>query len=106
MSQFIFAYHGGKMPDTEEEIEKEMALWGAWFADMGDAVVIPGNPVGLSKTVSQSGVADGGGANPLTGFTVVDAPDIDAAINMAQGCPSVKDGSGTVEVAPIIEMEV
>ena len=31
-------------------------------------------------------------------------PDIDAAIEMAKGCPMVKDGSGSIEVAPIIEM--
>lgn len=104
MPQFIFAYHGGKMPESEDEIQKEMALWDAWFTEMGDAVVIPGNPVGQSKTVTVSGVADNGGANPLTGFTVIDVADVDAATEMAKGCPSVKDGSGSVEVAPIIEM--
>lgn len=104
MPQFIFAYHGGKMPESEDEIQKEMALWEAWFAEMGDAVVIPGNPVGQSKTVTVSGITDNGGANPLTGFTVIDVADVDAATEMAKGCPSVKDGSGSVEVAPIIEM--
>ena len=104
MPQFIYVYHGGKTPETPEEGAKEMALWEAWFGEMGEAVAIPGNPVGQSKTVSASGVEDHGGANPASGFTVVDAPDIDAAIEMAKGCPMVKDGSGSIEVAPIIEM--
>lgn len=104
MPQFIFAYHGGKMPETEEEQAREMALWEKWFGEMGPAVAIPGNPVGQSKTVSASGVEDHGGANPLAGFTVIDVPDMDAAIAMAKGCPSVADGSGSIEVAPIIEM--
>jgi len=106
MPQFIFAYHGGKAPETPEAQEKEMAAWMGWFQEMGDAVAIPGNPVGMSKTVSASGVADDGGANPLSGFTVVDVATIEEACAMAAGCPSVIDGSGTVEVAEVIEIEM
>ena len=102
MPNFIYAYHGGKKPETPEEGAQEMAKWEAWFKDLGAAVVNPGNPVGLSKTVSASGVADNGGANPLSGFTIVQADTIDQAAEMAKGCPMM--GSGTVEVAEIMEM--
>lgn len=104
MPQFIYAYHGGKSPASEEEAAQEMALWEKWFTEMGNAVVVPGNPVGMSKTVSASGVEDHGGANPLSGYTVVNAADMDAATEMAKGCPLVGHSSGSVEVAPIIEM--
>ncbi len=104
MPDFIFAYHGGKKPESQEEGEKAMAAWGSWYESMGDQVVNPGNPVGMSKTVSNSGTADDGGANPLSGYTIVRANDIDAACKMAQGCPMVADGSGSVEVAPMMEM--
>jgi len=104
MPNFIFAYHGGKRPDSPEEGAKVMAQWEAWFKDMGDALVNPGNPVGMSKTVSASGVADNGGANPLSGFTIIDASDMDAAVAMAKGCPMVSSGDGSVEVAEIMEM--
>ena len=104
MPQFIFAYHGGKTPDTPEEGEKVMAAWRAWMGDMGDALVQPGAPVGMSKTVSGSGVTDNGGANPLSGYSVVNAADMDAAIAMAKGCPMVADSSGSVEVAETLEM--
>ena len=46
MPKYIFAYHGGGMPETPEEGERVMAAWQAWFADMGEAVVVPGAPVG------------------------------------------------------------
>ncbi|KUJ84124.1 hypothetical protein AVO45_18260 [Ruegeria marisrubri] len=104
MPEFIFAYHGGKAPESPEEGEQVMAAWQAWFADMGDAVVVPGAPVGLSKTVSASGVADDGGANPLSGYSVVKAADIGAATELAKGCPMVVSGNGSVEVAEIMEM--
>jgi len=104
MPQFIFAYHGGKTPESQEEGEQVMAAWKAWFEGMGDGVAVPGNPVGMSQTVSADGVADNGGANPLAGYSVVNAADIGAATEMAKGCPMVVTGNGSVEVAEIIEM--
>lgn len=104
MPEFMFAYHGGKMPETPEEGAKAMAAWEAWYKDLGESVVHPGNPVGMSKTVSAKGTQDDGGANPLSGFTIVEADTIEDACKMAAGCPMVADGSGTAEVAPIIEM--
>lgn len=104
MPEFVFAYHGGKAPESPEEGKEVMAAWQAWFADMGAAVVIPGAPVGMSKTVSASGVADDGGANPISGYSVVKAADIATATEMAKGCPMVVTGNGTVEVAEVMEM--
>lgn len=104
MPKFMFAYHGGGMPETPEEGEKVMAQWQSWYGEMGNAVVDGGNPVGMSKTVTSGGVEDNGGANPLSGYTVVEAADHNAACEMAKGCPMVADGSGSVEVAQIHEM--
>ncbi len=102
MPKFVFAYHGGKPPESPEEGEKVMAAWGAWFETLGSAVVDGGAPVGVSKTVSASGVTDGGGANPLSGYSIVSADHIDAAVEMAKGCP-ILDG-GSVEVAEAMDM--
>lgn len=104
MPKFIFVYHGGGMPETPEEGEKEMAKWQAWYGQLGNKVVDGGAPLGMSKTVSKDGVAGNGGANPLSGYTVVEAADENAACEMAKGCPLVQNGSGSVEVAPIVEM--
>ena len=104
MPDFVFAYHGGGMPDTPEEGAKVMAAWNAWYGSMGDALVNGGAPVGMSRTVDAKGTSDGGGSNPLSGYTVVKADDIDAACEMAKGCPMVVDGSGSVEVAQAFEM--
>lgn len=104
MPDYVFVYHGGKKPESPEEGEKTMAEWGAWFGSIGAAIKQPGNPVGMSKTVSSGGVADDGGPNPVSGYSVVSADSIDAACDMAKGCPMVADGSGSVEVAEVIEM--
>ncbi len=102
MPDFMLAYHGGEMPETPEEGEKEMALWQKWMDEIADSIVDAGNPVGQSSTLSASGVVDGGGPNPLSGYTIIKAADQAAAIKLAQGCPHL--AHGTIEIAEIIEM--
>ncbi len=104
MSRFMFVYHGGKQPDTPEEGERIMGEWNSWYDSMGKAVSDGGGPAGKSKTVSKSGVANDGGANPVSGLTIVEAADQDEACDMARDCPMVKDGSGSVEVVEILQM--
>jgi hypothetical protein len=51
-----------------------------------------------AKTVSKGGaVSDTGGANPVTGYSVIKADTIDAAVQLAKACPILQDG-GSVEV--------
>lgn len=102
MPDFLFVYHGGKKPETPEEIDASMAAWGKWIADNASAWVDPGQPVGLSKTVSNTGIADDGGTNPTTGYTILRAETIEDACKVAAANPMVMDGSGTVEVAEIV----
>ncbi len=102
MPKYVFAYHGGKAPESPEEGAKVMAAWEAWMKGLGEAIVDPGNPVGMSKTVTGSGVEDNGGSNPLSGYTLVNADSIEAACEMAKGCPILVDG--TIEVAEAMEM--
>lgn len=104
MAKYLFVYHGGSAPASEAEIKEVMDAWGAWFGTMGSAVVEPGNPVGMSKTVNSNGsVSDNGGANPASGYSVVEAASHDEAVSKAKGCPILAAG-GSVEVAEIMAM--
>jgi len=103
MPKFIFAYHGGSMPDTPEEGAKVMAAWTAWYGEMGAAVADGGAPCGPSKTVTTAGVENNGGSNPLSGYTTVNADTMDAAVALAKGCP-ILDAGGSVEVCECMEM--
>ncbi|MBO9399413.1 hypothetical protein [Shimia sp. R9_3] len=104
MPKFMFIYHGGGRPETPEEGEKVMAAWMKWMEGIGADLVDGGNPAGMSKTVSVDGVANDGGANPVSGYTLVNASDMDAACEIAKACPILEGGMGTVEVAEAMEM--
>ncbi len=104
MPKYVFAYHGGSMPEAEAERAEIMAAWGAWMEGIGSDLADGGNPTGPSKTVNSDGsIADDGGANPLSGYSLVNAADIDAAVAIAAKCP-ILEGGGSVEVAEAIEM--
>jgi hypothetical protein len=105
MPKYLLAYHGGGgMPETEAEQAAVMQAWEAWFTDLGSAVVDGGNPIAQTRTVGPGGgVSDGGGPSPLSGYSLITADDLDAAVKLAAGCPVV-DGGGSVEVAETIDM--
>lgn len=49
MAEFLMVYHGGSMPETDDEIAHEMARWGDWMNSLGGQLIEPGAPVGKSK---------------------------------------------------------
>jgi hypothetical protein len=104
MAKYLFVYHGGKNPDSEAEVAEVLDAWGNWFGGMGAAVIDGGNPVGMSSTVNGDGsITDNGGANPASGYSLIEANDLDDAIAKARGCP-ILSADGTVELAEAIDM--
>jgi len=104
--KFAFVYHGGAHPQTPEETERVMDAWRKWLAGMGDAVADVGNPVGMSCTVHPDGsVTRDGGSNPVAGMSFIIAEGEDAAIAHARCCPILASG-GSVEVAPVIDLDL
>ncbi|MGH2628147.1 MAG: hypothetical protein ACRDHY_16025 [Anaerolineales bacterium] len=81
-----------------------MDAWFAWFGALGDAVVDGGKPIGTAKTIdSNKNVSEGGGPNPLSGYSIIDAADIDTAIELATDCPVLTAG-GSIEVAQTLDI--
>ena len=104
MAKYVLVYHGGGGMETEEEQAAVYEAWGAWFGSLGDSVVDGGNPIGQAKTIASDGsVSDGGGSNPATGYSLINAADLDEAVTKAKGCPVLASG-GSVEVAEAIDM--
>jgi hypothetical protein len=102
MPKYIIAYHGGSQPESPEEGAKQMEKWKTWVGDLGDAVVNPGTPLGKSKTVTSDGVSDSSDADRLSGYSMVTAESLDAALEMAKTCPFLEMGS--LEVAEVMSM--
>jgi len=104
MAKYLFVYHGGKPPKDVAETKRVHDAWGAWFGSLGAAIVDGGNPVGKSSTVLPDGsVVGNGGANPVSGYSLVEASSLEDAHKKARGCPLLQVG-GSVEIAEAFDM--
>ena len=100
MANFVFLYTGGgDMPATEAEQAAVLQAWGAWYEKLGSAVVDGGNPfTPTAKNISSDGaVHDGPVGTMATGYSIISADSLNAAVAMAKGCP-VLQGGGQISV--------
>jgi hypothetical protein len=103
VAKYLLIYHGGNQPQGEEEGRAVMAAWMAWFEGLGAAVADGGNPAGAAKAVSPDGSVADHDPDSVTGYSILEADSLDAAVAMAQGCPHLAAG-GTVTVHETFEV--
>ena len=104
VEKFVFVYYGGKMAPIPKEQQKSMADWNAWFASLGKAVVDAGAPTMPGKVVSSKGIKDGTIGEAVTGYSVIQADNIDAAAKLAAKCPQVTSAGGQIAVYKAMPM--
>lgn len=103
MSQFVISYIGGDKPASPDEGRAHMAKYMAWLKNLGDAAVSPMNPLGQTHTIKPDGVVSEGSDINMSGYTIVEADSIEAAIAIAKDCPFL-EVNGTLEVSELIKM--
>ncbi len=94
MANFVLLYTGGSAGTTPAERDKVLQAWGAWFGKLGDKVVDAGNPFAAqTKNISNGAVHDGAVGNPpATGYSILKADSLNAAAELAKGCPVLQSG--------------
>ena len=94
MANFVLLYTGGGMAETEAEQAAVMQAWGAWFGELASALVDGGAPfTSASKSIASNGtVSNSPVGTPATGYTIIKAESLNAAVEMAKGCPQLRSG--------------
>ena len=105
MTEFVLVYTGGSYPETKEQQAAVMQEWGAWMGGMGDKLVNGGNPFSPeAKSIGRDGsVTDGAVGAAASGYSVVQADSLDAAVELAKGCPHWRHG-GEISVYETVQM--
>ncbi len=101
MPNYLLAFRGG-MPKTPEEGQKMMVDWNAWIAELGPAMIDTGAGLGMSRFLTGP-TTEGSVPGALSGYSVIEAGDIEAALALAGKCPIFSAG-GTIEVAETMKM--
>ncbi len=100
MANYLLVYQGQAMPATAAADPAVVQAWTDWFTALGPAVVDHGNPASQTKHIGGDGsvrVESG-----PTGYSIIKADSIDAAVELAKGCP-VLLGGNTVQVVETFE---
>lgn len=99
MANFVLLYSGGSMAQTQAEQAAQLQVWTTWFGKLGSAVVDGGNPFtpGAKHIASNGAVSDGPAGTLATGYSILKADSLAAAVEMARGCPVLQSG-GQVQV--------
>lgn len=95
MANYLLTYYGGGMAETQEENAKIMQAWGAWFGELGDALVDAGNPTPHSRAISPDGSVMDATSAP-TGYSIIKADSLDAAVAVSKRCPVLAGGASIV----------
>jgi len=117
MSQYLYLYRIGDSAQqqamgTPERAQQSMQRWMAWMQeldakghlkDRGQPLERTGKVVrGQKRTVTDGPFTEA--KDLVNGFTVVEARDIDQAVELSHGCP-ILEGGGSVEVRPVMRMD-
>lgn len=98
MAKYVLIYNGGSMPESDEEKERVMAQWGAWYEELGDAVVDPGHPLGPASSIGDDGTTH------VTGYSILEADSMDAAVEHAKGNPMAGESGTRIDVHEAFSM--
>jgi hypothetical protein len=103
MAKYLLAFKGGHMPESPEAQAQVMKAWEGWFTSIGAAVADPGNPSSISRTIAANGSVGPEGPASLSGYTILSADSLDAAVALAGSCP-VLTGGAAIEVIETIDV--
>lgn len=110
MEKFILLFRGGNTHISTANSKAAMDViqtWDDWMQGLaqkgilagGDALQVSGKKVsGTRKVVSDGPYAEGN--EMLGGYLIVNAKDINDAVEISKGCPILNE-DGSVEVRPI-----
>lgn len=110
MSEFMYLFRGGQPQGSPEEMQRQMAKWGAWIQELskagkfkaGDPLESGGKLVtGRGKVVTDGPFAEA--KDLVGGYLLVTAKDLAEATELARGCP-IFETDGSVEVRAITKM--
>jgi hypothetical protein len=99
MTKYMMMYKGEATPMEEmtpEQGAEIMAKWTAWMEKVGPALSDAGTPFGPGASLVDNGTD--GTAQSLTGYSIIEADNLDAAKGLADGHPYLSEGKGNYAI--------
>ncbi len=98
MARFLVTYYAGDMPSDPVSIADARRAFVRWAEQAGPALADVGTPVRSATTLGGDGPRDGLPGQQLLGWSVIEAADNHAAVQLVQNHPFISRG-GIVQVS-------
>jgi hypothetical protein len=105
MTTFVLAYRvpPQRLDESLAELDDagraaRLGAWNSWLDTLGSNLIERGEPINDARAVGNCGPD-----TRIGGYSIVSAPDMEAALEIARGCPAVERGGG-VEIGEILEL--
>ena len=97
MGKYVFVYHAPMTPAeatpaTPEQMQAVMGEWMAWAGRVGEKMVDFGTPLAGGVRVTTEGTSPS--TREVAGYSILEAADMDAALELAQGHPHLNMPGG------------
>ncbi len=111
MAKYMMIFRGGELPPSPEQLQQHMQKWMTWFEGLTRDGVYQGAGAPLERIGKvvrgrKKAISDGPYAEAkdlVGGYAVIEARDLEAAVQIAGGCPTY-EVDGAVEVRPVRQM--
>jgi hypothetical protein len=102
MREFIYLFRGGKTDSaTDAQLDAHERAWDDWMDSLEEeGVLIDGLPMkhhSVKIDKNGAGAWEQNDDDAVSGYLILEAPDMEAAVEMAQECP-IFEFNGTIEV--------
>ncbi len=107
MKKFMILYMApvsaeSQMNVSPEEMKKGMEPWIVWYKKCGKAIIDMGTPLGMGVCIDKKGTAKS--QSHVTGYTIVQAKDIEVAKAMVVDHPHLMMPKASIEVLEMMTM--
>jgi hypothetical protein len=114
MEKFMYLFRGGEDNNqSPDAMQAQMKKWMEWMQTLSQkGVMVGGEPLqrsGKTVTGAKKVVTDGPfveAKEMVGGYLIVNAKDMDEAVELSKSCPIFNNANGTVEIRPIQKMEM
>ena len=99
MGKYVYIYYASSNTDAGDN-----EAWGKWFGELGDKLIDGGNPFNDGGQAVHQGGVMAVSEKPATGYSIVTADSMEAATELAKGCPLVTATGSAVCVYEALPM--
>jgi hypothetical protein len=103
MKQYVLVYLGGNHPTNPQQARLHHMKYVEWLTSLGETLVIPTIPLKDTNTVDSDGTVREGSSSSMSGFSVIKADSMEAALAIAKACPFLEIG-GSLEVSEMMQI--